>query len=179
VASIRQNTITDNIKYLLNPEQWYAVKDEPARHAIESSHEGDFVFYYGGRMRFVFMLVKTAEYYFHLQSPGFKAICQQLNVDLWFPLLLVTGVFESHAPGLPPTLDVYRRWLASTLLLGMPKNEHWPDITSYALDKRISIQVQGGEGTPWYEKATFTIRQLTDISDIHEVEKVVAELLKL
>jgi hypothetical protein len=65
------------------------------------------------------------------------------------------------------------------LLLGVSKEEHWPDTTTYAMDKRLSIQVQGGDGTPWYEKATLTIRRLTDIRDSRKVEEIVEDLLTL
>jgi hypothetical protein len=179
VASIRQNTLTGSMKSLLGPEHWCDVVDRPNVHAIDSGHQGNFVFDHNGSMRFVFMLVKTAENYFRLQFPGFKAICQQLHVDVWFPLLLVTGVFEPQVPGSSPSPQVSRDWLASTLLLGVPQTAQWPDSTTYVLNELLTIKIPGGNGSQWWEKATFTIRQLTDIRDSHEVEKIVAELLKL
>jgi hypothetical protein len=179
VASIRQNTVTGSLKGLLGPEHWYAVEDTPAVRAIESSHQGNFVFDHNGRMRFVFMLVKTAENYFRRQSPGFKAICQQLNVDVLFPLLLITGVFEPQTPGLPPSLEVYRHWLASTLLLGVPQTVQWPDPATYVLNELRTIKIPGGNGSQWCETAVFTIRRLTDIRDRQDVETIVAELLRV
>jgi hypothetical protein len=176
VASIRQNTLTGIIKPLVGPERWCDVK----QNAIDSDHQGNFVFDHDGRLRFLFMLVKTSEGYIRDQSPGFKAICRELHVDVLFPLLLVTGVFEpQEVPRWRYNDDNYRRWLHSTLLLRAPENKHWPDPTNYALDKLLTIEVQGGDGIPWCEKARFTIRQMTDIRDSHDVDKIVAELLRL
>jgi hypothetical protein len=175
VASVRQNTLTGIIKPLVGPERWCDVK----QNAIDSDHQGNFMFDHDGRLRFVFMLVKTYEGYIRSQSPGFKAICQQLNVDVLFPLLLVTGVFKPQAPGSPPTPQVCRDWLHSTLLQMVPENEHWPDPTNYALDKLLTIEMPGGDGTQWCEKSRFTIRRLTDIRDSQNVENIVAELLRL
>jgi hypothetical protein len=178
VASIRQNTLTGSIKDLLGPEHWCVIEDNSRGRAIDSSHQGNFMFDHDGRMRFVFVLVKTAENHFRLQSPGFKAICQQLSVEVLFPLLLVTGVFEPHeAPRWRYNHENYRRWLESTLLLSVPQTAQWPDPTSYALDKLLTIDMPGGDGTQWCEKARFAIRRLTDIRDSKGVEKIVAELL--
>jgi hypothetical protein len=65
------------------------------------------------------------------------------------------------------------------LLLRVPENEHWPDPTNYALDKLLTIEMQGGDGSQWCEKAAFKIRRLTDIRDSQEVEKIVDDLLRL
>jgi hypothetical protein len=181
VASIRQNTLTDSIKDLLGPEHWCVVEDNPKGRTIDSSHQGNFVFEHNGRMRFVFMLVKTAENHFRRQSPGFRAICQQLGVEeVLFPLLLVTGVFKpDEAPRWRYNHENYRRWLESTLLLSVPQTAQLPDPTSYALDNSLTIEMQGGDGTQWCETATFTIRQLADIRDSRKVEEIVEDLLKL
>jgi hypothetical protein len=180
VASIRQNTLTGSIKDLVGPEHWCVVEDNPRGRAIDSSHQGNFVFDHDGRMRFVFMLVKTAENHFRRQSPGFKVICQQLGVEVLFPLLLVIGVFEPYeAPHWRYNHENYRSWLESTLLLSVPENELRPDPTSYALDKLLTIEMQGGDGTQWCERARFTIRRLTDIRDSRKVEEIVENLVKL
>jgi hypothetical protein len=185
VASIRQNTLTDSIKNLVGPDHWCDVVDRPNIHAIDSGQQGDFVFDHDGRMRFVFMLVKTAEDYFRRQSSGFKAICPQLSVDqigadVVFPLLLVTGVFEPReVPRWPYNDNKYRHWLASTLLLGLSQTVQWPDPTTYFLNELLTIKIPGGDGSQWCETAKFTIRRLTDIRDSKEVEKIVAELLRL
>jgi hypothetical protein len=176
VASIRQNTLKGVIKPLVGPERWCDVK----QNAIDSDHQGNFMFDHDGRMRFVFMLVKTYEGYIRSQSAGFKAICRELGVDVLFPLLLVTGVFEPReVPRSRYNDDNYRNWLHSTLLLRVPENEHWPDPTNYALDKTLTIELQSRNGTQWCEKARFTIRRLTDIRDSRKVEEIVEDLLKL
>jgi hypothetical protein len=176
VASIRQNTLTGIITPLVGPERWCDVK----QNAIDSDHQGNFMFDHGSRLRFVFMLVKTYEGYIRSQSPGFKAICRALDVDVLFPLLLVTGMFEPReVPRWRYNDDNYRRWLHSMLLLRLPENESWPDPATYALDNELHIEMPGGDSTPWCEKATFTIRRLTDIRDSQAVEKIVGELLRL
>jgi hypothetical protein len=180
VASIRQSTLRGSIKDLVGPEHWCVAEDTPNGHSIDSSHQGNFMFDHDGRIRFVFMLVKTAENHFRHQSLGFKAICQKLDVDVLFPLLLVTGLLEPReVPRWRSNDDNYRRWLESTLLLSVPQNVQWPDPTNYALDKLLTIEMPGGAGIQWYKKATFTIRRLTDIRDSQAVESIVAELLRL
>jgi hypothetical protein len=103
VASIRQNTLTGSIRDLVDPELWCNIEDRPRDHTINSEHRGNFLFDHDGRMRFVLMLVKTHEDHLRNQSHGFKAICRQLGIDVLFPLLLVTGLFEPQdAPRWPP-----------------------------------------------------------------------------
>ena len=184
-ASIRQRILASNIRDLVGPEHWCNIADHPRGHAIDSEHRGNFVFDYNGLMRFVLMLVKTHENHLRSQSLGFKTICPQLSVDqigadVIFPLLLVTGVFEPReVPRWRYNDERYRHWLDSTLLLSMPQNVQWPDPTNYALDKSLTIEMPGGDGTQWCEKAKFTIRRLTDIRDSQAVENIVAELLRL
>jgi len=175
-ALVRRNTLTGTIKPLLGPERWCDVK----QNAIDSDNQGNYLFDHDSRLRFVFMLVKTYEGYIRSQPSGYKAICQQLGVDVVFPLLFITGVFElREVPGWRYNDDNYRRWLHSILLLRVPENESWPNPTDYALDKLLTIDAPRGTGTQWWEKATFTIRQLTDIRDSKAVGNIVAELLGL
>ena len=84
---------------------------------------------------------------------------------------------------IPPPTDLHKLYhdyaLDSILLLSMPQNVQWPDPTNYALDKSLTIEMPGGDGTQWCEKAKVTIRRLTDIGDSQAVENIVAELLRL
>jgi hypothetical protein len=180
VASIRKNTLTGNISDLVGPENWCVIEDNRRDRTVDSSHQGNFLFEHDGRMGFVFILVKTHDIYFRRQVPGFKAICQQLGVDVLFPLLLVTGVFEPReVPRWRNNDERYRRWLDSTLLLSVPHTVQWPDPKNYALNKSLTIKIPGGDGSQWCEKATFTIRRLTDIRDNRKVEEIVEDLLTL
>jgi hypothetical protein len=122
-AAIQRNPLTASMSKLLGPERWYAVEG-----ANRSEHRGNFLFDHDGRIRFVFMLVKTHENYLRGKSPGFEAICQHLKVDVLFPLLLVTGVFEPReVPPLTRNGWTYRRWLDGTLQLDLPNNDYLPD----------------------------------------------------
>ena len=96
-----------------------------------------------------------------------------------FPLLLVTGVFEPQVLGFSPRGNFYERWLNTILQLSVPDNVRWPPPSTYCLDKLLTIEIQGGDRSQWYERAIFKIRQLTDIRDSGKVDDIVAELLGL
>jgi hypothetical protein len=130
-------------------------------------------------MRFVYMLVKTHENFLRGRSAGFKALCQELKVDALFPLLLLTGVFELRVPGFRVATYVYEEWLNSLLQLRMPDTMQGPAPSTYCLDTLLTIEMQGGNASQWYEKALLKIRQLTDIRDSQAVENIVLELLRL
>jgi hypothetical protein len=176
VASIEQKTLTDRRTNVLGPEGGYEVYS-----ANISEHRDGFIFDHNGRLRFVFMLVKTREEYITSdKSPGFKAICRVLNIDVVFPFLLVTGIFEPRSVDLASSSIYLRRhWLESTVLLNVPDTLYLVDPSTYGFDRVITIMSPTGTNSWECEQALFKIRQLTDITNSDGVETVVDELLKL
>lgn len=175
VASIQQKTLTGRITNLVGPEGGYGVWN-----ANESEHRCNFVFDHDDRIRFVFMLVKTHEAHIRSQSSRFKAICRELGVDVVFPFLLVTGVFEPRDIGrFRNDLNLRRHWLESTLLLRVPDDIGLADPSTYGFDKWLTIISQPGTDSWQCEKALFRIQRLIDIKDSQAVEALVDDLLKL
>jgi hypothetical protein len=175
VASIRQKTLRDRMTNLVGPEGYYAVWN-----TNESEHRSSFAFDHNDRVRFVFMLAKTHDAHIRSGSQGFKAICRELNIDVVFPFLLITGVFEPRSmERFRNDLSLRRHWLESTVLLNVPDTIHLIDPSTYAFDKVLTIISPVGTNVWECEKALFRIQRLFDITNSEGVETAVDELLKL
>jgi hypothetical protein len=175
IASISDKTLRDNITDLVGPEGGYWVSN-----VRESEHRRQYVFGHDSRIRFVLMLVKTKEPDIR-GSSGYRAVCRQLGVDMVFPLLLVTGVFEPRdTTRFRNNLNLRRNWLSNTLLLGgVPETIRLLDPALYCFNQLLTITSPDGTDSWWCEKAAFKLRRLNDIRDSQMVEEVVDELLKL
>lgn len=173
VALIREKTLSDNLVDLTYPEGSYQFLK-----ATESEYRRQFIFDHNGRIRFIFMLVKTKEEHIRGKSSGFKAVCSQLSVDVVFPLLLVTGVFEPRdITRFRTQQNVRRNWLDNPLLLRVPDNILLAEPFSYCFDTLLTVMSRDGADSWWCEKAMFKIRRLIGIQDSHAVETVVDDLL--
>jgi hypothetical protein len=173
IASIRYKTLRDNITVLINEGGYRVEKVE------ESEHRRMYVFDHDSRIRFVLMLVKTKESDIR-GSSGYRAVCSQLDVDMVFPLLLVTGVFEPRdTTRFRNDGNLRRNWLRNTLLLGVPEGIRLLDPALYCFNQLLTITSPDGTNSWWCEKAAFKLRRLNDIRDSQMVEEVVDELLKL
>jgi hypothetical protein len=174
VASIEQKTLTETRANVLSPEGRYDVSS-----ANISEHRCGYIFNHDGRLRFVFMLVKTQEDQIASdKSPGFRAMCQALKVDMVFPFLLVTGIFEPRSVDLASSSIYLRRhWLESTVMLNVPEPVYLTEPSTYSFDKVITITSPVGNPSWHCEHALFRIRWLSHITNSNEVETVVDELL--
>jgi hypothetical protein len=173
IACVRAKTLSSNMTDLLGPEGSYQFSN-----ATESEYRRQFIFDYNGRIRFVFMLVKTKEEHIRGKSSDFKAVCSKLNVDVVFPLLLITGVFEPRdITRFRAQYQVRRNWLDNPLLLRVPENIRLAEPSSYCFDSLLTVTSPEGTDSWWCEKAVFKIRRLIDIQDNQAVETIVDELL--
>lgn len=133
------------------------------------------------RFQFVQMLVKTHEPDLRgAESPGFKAVCECLDVDPVFPLLLVTGVFEPRdVSRFRNNKDVRKHWVDQTLLLNVRQDLRLLSPDCYRFNEWLSIESEPGTDSPFCGKAVFKIRRLLDIHDSQDVEKVVDDLFSI
>ncbi len=126
------------------------------------------------------MLVKVKEEQIRGRSPGFKAVCQQIGIDIVFPLLLITGVFEPRdIQRFRNDANVRRNWVYHTLLLEVPDNIPLANPNTYCFNENLTALSLEGTDSWWCEKAMFKIRRLVDIKDSQAVEGVAEELLRL
>lgn len=175
IASIREKTLRDSITNLVGPEGGYWIGN-----ANDSDHRRQFVFDHNGRIRFAFMLVKTKEEHIRDQSSGYKGVCSQLGVDMVFPLLLITGVFEPRdITRFRNDLNVRRNWLNCTILLRVPENIALLDPSFYCFGQPLTITSPDGTNSWWCEQSTFKIRRLIDIKDSQMIDEVADDLLRL
>lgn len=130
---------------------------------------------------FVVMLVKIRD---DLISDRYKDICSQLDVDIEFPLLLVTGIMEPRDQDrFVNDANIRRKWVYQTLMIGLPnlESERIPfnlKNSDYDFDKYLNLCTpRGTDAGLWCENATFKIRCLTDITDSKKVADIAEELL--
>ena len=80
-ASLQEKTLQSKFTQLTE-DSWSGLN------TTNSEHRRHFIFDHDGRIRFAMMLVKVKEEQIRGRSPGFKAVCQQIGIDIVFPLLL-------------------------------------------------------------------------------------------
>ncbi len=141
---------------------------------------------------FCFMPIKIAD---HLIGDNYKTIvCKQLEIDIQFPLILVTGFFK------PRSIDqfvgsssignrVRWNWMYNTLLSA---SEPWLNNSisnvefiydkNYCFDNEINLSTlpKNKDNSHWWcENATFKIHRLLDISDSNKVSETAEDLLNM
>ncbi len=134
---------------------------------------------------FVAMVLKVRD---DLISDKYKDICRQLEVDIEFPLLLITGTMEPRdRDRFIKDANIRRRWVYQTLMMGLNEWEN-TQITSasfnlnksdYALEKNLNLCTPQGTDSWWCESATFKIRRVIDITDSNIVANMADELLEM
>jgi hypothetical protein len=174
IASIKEKTLFDKVTRLIM-EKGYSVWS-----AKSSEFRALIVIEHNSRFRFALLLVKVNEELLP-KSPGFKSVCQELGINMLFPLIIVTGVFEPRDIENFRTIkyDNRRNWALNTLLLDVPDDIKLADPMTYRFGEKLTVTSQEGT-SPWYcEKAIFYIRPLTEIKDSKVIEERVEEMLKL
>lgn len=134
---------------------------------------------------FVAMVLKARD---DLISDKYKEICRQLDVDIEFPLLLITGTMEPRdRDRFTKDANIRRRWVYQTLMMGL---NDWENIqitsasfnlnkSDYALEKNLNLCTPQGTDSLWCESATFKIRRVIDITDSIKVANIADELLAM
>ncbi|HNR13320.1 MAG TPA: hypothetical protein PKM59_08410 [Thermodesulfobacteriota bacterium] len=179
VASVKEKTkLNEQMANRLGPPdealQMWESKD--------SWHLRRYIFEHDEKPFFAFMLVKTPDKQLvEGRSPKFKAVCRHLDVDISFPLLLITGVFEPKDKIAFRTCDnnQKRNWIGHTLLLNVPEGIYHIDPSSYRFESQITIERLENAGPGYCEKATFLISRLLDIKDNTRVNEIVEIMLQL
>lgn len=159
----------------LNIDKMYS--DNRRHYMFKINKNGKDLFY------FIMMLVKMRD---DLISDKYKDICKKLEVDIEFPLLLVTGIMEPRDQNrFVSDANIRRRWVYQTLMTGIAD---WESVniesvlfnlktSNYDFDKDLNLCTPPGTDSMWCENATFKIRRLTDITDSKKVADIAEELL--
>jgi hypothetical protein len=176
-ASVEKKTIQDPF-ILLTDDNWCGLNTN------SSGYRRHFIANHDGRYRFAMMLMKVQEEQLRRGQAGYKTICQQLNIDAVFPLLLVTGIFEPRdIQRFRNDNNLRRNWVCNTLSLSewgmLPDSIYLPSPGPYYFSRKITIMSQLGSDSFWCEKALFEIRRLVDIKDSETIEGVVDNMLAL
>lgn len=137
---------------------------------------------------FAFMLVKIEDGFI---SDIYKDVCSKLDVDIKFPLLLVTGIFKPRSSDKLRDSRIRWNWMYNTLMAGRDPSQS-KNISNVAFDlksedydfnKKLNLSTpieNDKEGSwLWCENATFNICRLTDIKDSKAVASIADELLKM
>jgi hypothetical protein len=153
-ASIAQKTLTSNLEPVLGPEGSWA----------HSEFLWRYIFGHDGRIRFIFLLAKPAENLLRAHSSGFKAVCQELEIDPVFPLVIVAGVLDPRDARRFRGSDLWikRKWLFNTVLLEVPQNVHLANPEDYQFDELITVQSEPDTDPQFCERAVIEVNTFVD-----------------
>lgn len=177
--------LVSSVKDLLLGQPFVQIMHEASYNvwnARQSEHVGHFVFADRDVLKFAFMLVKPLEDRM-AKGPGYASVCQELAVDLKFPLLLLTGVYY---PRDTATVERFHRepylrraWPHHLLKLDVPVDvvQKIHCSSPYRLDQDLEFSTDPSVD-PWYcTKARFRVRRIMDIHDQVEVARIAKELV--
>ena len=174
--------LEDEYKFSLN-----ATQSQNRRHCIFKVPQR------ADRIYFALMLIKMRD---DLFNDTYNSICDRLEVDSEFPLLIVTGFIE---PVNGESINYKGRdekilrglWIYHTLQVSHGKfGNNFTDpnrLSPFTLESGeydfkipLNLRVRPDIGEHWWcENATFRIRRLTDITDSKAVADIVEELLSM
>jgi hypothetical protein len=174
IASIKQKTITGDLLSLTGPEGGYFVYNE-------SDYSRRYVFKYDAKFKFIWLFVKAHENKLQSNSAGYKEICNELNINPIFPMLMIYGnLIPRDTTYFNGDHNVRRNWIENTLMLNMPDDTISTTIRSKPYEFEKLLQFSTSEGTSsWYcEESLFKLRKLMTIKNSEHVELIVDELLE-
>lgn len=160
---------------------WEDVSGYGVWHKV-SQHVGNFVFEHNNCLKFAFLLIKANEDAIR-NGPGYKDVCADLQVDLRFPLLFVTGVYQPLSSGnadqFRKDLNLRRAWPQHLLKLQVPDHvlQKVKCSSPYCFNQELSFETDPSVGNWWCNSAQFKIWRVTDIKDQKTLVKIADELL--
>lgn len=175
VATIKSKTISDNTIDLLRPEGNYWVWDSKS-----SEHLKRFSFKHNGSLRFMSMFVKIKEESLQSNSTAYKMVCNELEIDPLYPLIIVYGLLQPRDVDLFKTeLNQRRNWIDNTIMLNVPDDivKQMSHVSSYSANKVIERKTLD-EANSWYcQQSTIKIRPLLSIKDSSDIQNIVDDFL--
>jgi hypothetical protein len=113
------------------------------------------------------------------KSRDYYAVCNELGVDPYFPLLFITGVYQPRDEDyLRRNLYARRAWPHHILKL-LPDQilQKMNCSPSYRLNEELVFETDPSAGDYWCNGAEFKIRRLTDIKNQEMLIEIAEELL--
>jgi hypothetical protein len=156
-------------------EAGYSINDHKYSH-----HVGHYFFEHEKKYKFAFMLIKANEVKIN-EGPGYKAVCNELGVNLHFPLLLITGVYRPRNENdLSNKIDLRRAWPHHLLKLELPDEvlQKVSCSSPYRFEEELSFETDPSVGNWWCNGAQFKIRRVTNIKDQQTLAQIADELLR-
>ncbi|MDQ0287868.1 hypothetical protein J2Z49_003002 [Desulfofundulus luciae] len=113
------------------------------------------------------------------KSRDYYAVCNELGVDPYFPLLFITGVYQPRDEDyLRRNLYARRAWPHHILKL-LPDQilQKMNCSPSYRFNEELVFETDPSAGDYWCNGAEFKIRRLTDIKNQEMLIEIAEELL--
>lgn len=149
-------------------------------HSGASQHLGNFWFEHANKYKFAFMLVKVNEDRGAMfKSRDYYALCNELGVDPYFPLLFVTGVYYPRDEDyIRRDLNARRAWPLHILKL-LPDQilQKVNCSPCYRFNEELVFETDPSVGNYWCNRAEFKVRRLTDIKNQEMLTEIAEELL--
>lgn len=145
-----------------------------------SQHVENFIFEHNEKYKFASLLIKVNEEKI-TKGPGYKEVCNQLGVDLRFPLLFISGVYRPrNVDDILKNLYLRRAWTHHLLKLELPSEilQKVSCSSPYRFEEELSFETDPSVENWWCNSAQFKIRRVTDIKDQQTLTKIANELLE-
>lgn len=145
-----------------------------------SQHVGNFLFEHNGKYKFASLLIKVNEEKI-TRGPGYKEVCNELGVDLRFPLLFISGVYRPrNTDDILKNLYLRRAWPHHLLKLELPDEvlQKVSCSSPYRFEEELLFETAPSAGNWWCNSAQFKIRRVTGIKDQQTLAQIANELLE-